>query len=157
MKYGGFVCVYTYVREKKRRYNWLEKQWEKPELDLPASSCSCVDDAKARLEAAARQGGFADDDLRIREKRELDLSARAIAESLKRRDPWPTLLRGHLLAPQLPPPFSFHVLKPRRPQIQVTKITKIQVPKTSPDISISGPNLLFFLVSHKHVPCQLWH
>jgi hypothetical protein len=97
------------------------------------------------LEAAATQGGFADDDLRIREKRELDLSTRAIAESLKRRDPWPTLLRGHLLAPQLPPPSSFHVLKPRRPQIQVTKITKLQVPETSSDISISGPNLLFFI------------
>jgi hypothetical protein len=52
-----------------------------------ASSCSCVDDAKARLEAAATQGGFADDDLRIREKRELDLSARAIAESFKSRNP----------------------------------------------------------------------
>jgi hypothetical protein len=48
-----------------------------------------------------------------------------------------------LLRPQ--PPSSFHVLKPRRPQIQVTNTTNLQVPKTSSDISISGPNLLFFL------------
>ncbi len=46
-----------------------------------------MDDAKARLEAAATKGGFADDDLRIREKRELDISARAIAESSKSRNP----------------------------------------------------------------------
>ncbi len=80
-----------------------------------------------------------DEDLRIREKRELDLNARAITESLKRRNPWPTLpfTSSRTLARSSGPTCPTSFLIPR-PEIATSSSSGV----AARTVAIAGPALV---------------